>query len=95
MTVHDVGKLLAADPQALCPLRDVQPQGCQTVVPHRKARMRWVLHRHRLFSLVIIDQIDIAGVTTLEPEDHAPVAGHGDRPETSEIALEAMQPEAG
>jgi hypothetical protein len=40
---------------------------------------------------MIVDQIDIAGGPTLEAEDDAPVAGHRDRPDTREVALETVQ----
>jgi hypothetical protein len=41
---------------------------------------------------VVIDQIDIGDILTLELEDHAPVAGDRNRPLTHAVAAKGMQP---
>lgn len=43
---------------------------------------------------MVIDEIDLAGVSVLEPEDNAPVSGHRYGPEARKVALERMQTKA-
>ena len=44
---------------------------------------------------MVVDQIHIAGVAAFELKDNTPVSGHRNRPKTSKITLERVQPEAG
>jgi hypothetical protein len=42
---------------------------------------------------MVVDQIDIEGVATLESKNDPPIGANGDRPIASEVALQLMQPE--
>jgi len=44
---------------------------------------------------MVVQIIDVRGVTVLEAEDHTPVCPHGHRPVTGIVAFERMQTEAG
>jgi hypothetical protein len=44
--------------------------------------------------LVVVNQINIAGAAVAESKNDAPVARHGDGPETGKVSLERMQPKA-
>ena len=57
--------------------------------------MYGVFHRHVDISSVIIQIIDIYGVTMLEPERHPPVARDRHREMACEGALERVRAEAG
>jgi hypothetical protein len=43
---------------------------------------------------VVVNQINLAGLPTLKPEDHAPVRPHRHTPEVLPIALESVQPKS-
>lgn len=43
---------------------------------------------------MIVNQIDVAGISTVEPKYDAPVGRDADRPIASKFALQRMQPEA-
>jgi hypothetical protein len=59
---------LPRHPQCLCGLGDRQAERLYAIVPHPKAGVGRVFHRHRhpSCSLVVIDQIDIRGIVPLE-----------------------------
>ena len=54
--------------------------------------MRWILHRHIQPPSVVIDIVDIQGVTAGKTKDHSPVRPHGHRPKALERSLEWMKP---
>jgi hypothetical protein len=53
--------------------------------------MGWVVHGHRLYSLVIIHRINIAHITGIEPENNPPVARDSDTPESPQVPPQWMQ----
>src|SRR4030095_7554237 len=54
--------------------------------------MGWVFHGHRCYSLVIVNQIHIAHITVIEPENNPPVARDSDAPESPQVTPQRMQP---
>jgi hypothetical protein len=44
---------------------------------------------------MVVDQINVAGVTLLEPEDHPPVRAESHAPEAFQAASERVEPETG
>jgi hypothetical protein len=44
---------------------------------------------------MIVDQIDVMGVASIEVENDTPVGPDGHGPEAGQVALERMQPETG
>jgi hypothetical protein len=48
-----------------------------------------------LTSSMVVEQIDIEGIASLEAEDDAPVTGDLDGPEAFQLAPERVEPEAG
>ena len=47
-----------------------------------------------LLPSMVVEQIDIEGIASLEAEDDAPVGGYVDRPKALQLALERVEPEA-
>jgi hypothetical protein len=43
---------------------------------------------------VVVDQVHVHGLTVLEAEHHAPIAGEANAPLARAVALQRMQPEA-
>ena len=54
--------------------------------------MGWVFHGHRFYSLMIINQINIAHIVVIEPENNPPVARNSDAPEPPQVTQQQMQP---
>ena len=54
--------------------------------------MGWAFHSHRFYSLVIVNQINIAHITVIEPENNPPVARDSDAPEPPQVTPQRMQP---
>src|SRR5450631_1404955 len=46
-------------------------------------------------SSMVVDEINIEGVTVFEPENYSPVSGDGHAPKTLQLALQRMQTPAG
>jgi hypothetical protein len=44
---------------------------------------------------MVVDEIDVEGVTLFEPENQPPVSGDGHAPKTSQLTLQRMQTPAG
>jgi len=44
---------------------------------------------------MVINQINIRGAATFEPEDNAPVGAYRDAPITGEVTFQRMEPETG
>src|SRR5215831_10224822 len=87
LAVDQIIQGLPRYPQCLGSLGDCQPQRFDAVMPHRKAGVGWIFHRHRGAFLVVIEQIDVRGVTLLEAKDNPPVGADGDAPITSRVTL--------
>jgi hypothetical protein len=96
LLVHNVVKRLASHAEALRGIGYRYAQRLNALLAHDPAGMRRFLHTHKNFLLlVIIDQINIAGVAFIKAKNDAPICPDCNAPEVFEIALQAMQFEAG
>jgi len=48
---------------------------------------------HHCNLLVVIDIVDVDGILSIEPEDHAPVSADVDSPFSFSFSFELMQPD--
>ncbi len=94
MTVHDTGKLPATDARVFCRCRDIQFQWFQAIMPHRKPRMRWILHRQCPFLPMAVNWIRVAGVTIFKAKNHTPISRHRNGPGACRAAFEGVWPAA-
>jgi hypothetical protein len=78
-------------PSALA-VRDCQAQRLNALAEYNGSGMRWIFHRHIQPPSVVIDIVNIQGVTAGKTKDHSPVRPHRHRPKALERSLEWMKP---
>jgi len=49
--------------------------------------MRWIVHNHNYYSLMIVDIIDIDGVVVFKPKNNSPISWNRHGPKTLKLAL--------
>src|SRR5580658_1870377 len=100
LPIDQFGESGASDTEGRRGLRDRQAERLDALAQDKAARMRWILHRHGLFSFrgdpsMIVEIVDIERIAIGETKNHSPVRPDGDRPKAFHLALERMQPESG
>src|SRR5688500_12766813 len=85
-------KLSPADAKSFRRLRDRQTQLIE-IGPQASAGMGRVLHRHKTSPLMIVHEINVDHISSIETEHDTPVCPHGHSPLAFSIALELMEPE--
>ncbi len=73
-----------------------QTQRLKAIEPNVLTGMRWISHTHgKTLSLVVVNQIDIAGIAGGKTENDSPVSRHAHCVNTPSVTAQFMQPEAG
>ena len=75
MAVQHSRKCVPSHSQRLRGFSDAQAKRIQAVLLDAASGMWWIFHRHIIFPLVIVDEIDIVHVAIVKAECDPPVAG--------------------
>src|SRR6476646_2091097 len=101
LSIDEFGESGASDTEGGGGFGDGQAERFDALAQYEAARMRWILHRHGLFSFsailsrqafrggasMIVEIVDIEGIAFSETEDHSPVSAHSDRPKAFHLTL--------
>lgn len=93
--VDYLGEGLAAHPKNPCRLGHGEAQGLEKLFPQQFSRMGRVVHGAHTITSMVVFVVDDLHILSVKTEGNSPVGLHGDRPDTTPVAMQPMEPEAG